>query len=93
MTRAEVVVSVKNTYGLHARPATRFVEVAGGFVADIEVLGPGGAKVNGKSVMGLLTLAAEKGVSLTIRAEGEDAQAAVERLSSLVSAGFEMNED
>ncbi len=92
MNAAVSTVLVSNAYGMHARPATRFVEVASGFEAEIEVSRDGDHPVNGKSVMGLLTLAAEKGTPLTIRARGSDAEAAVARLSRLVGAGFEMQE-
>lgn len=89
---AHAEVEVVNQYGMHARPATRFVQVAGGFEAEVEVSKNGGESVNGRSVMGLLTLAAEKGSKLRIRAEGADAGALVHRLVELVSSGFEMEE-
>ena len=89
---AHAEVEIVNQYGMHARPATRFVQVAGVFEAEVEVSKNGGETVNGKSVMGLLTLAAERGSRLKIHAEGPDALALVSRLVLLVSSGFEMDE-
>lgn len=84
----ETVVEIVNQAGMHARPASEFVKLAGRFTADVWVE-KDGIRVNGKSIMGVLMLAAECGSSIVIRADGEDAQDAVEALSSLVAAGFE----
>ncbi|MBI2073979.1 MAG: HPr family phosphocarrier protein [Gemmatimonadetes bacterium] len=80
-------VTIVNELGLHARPAAAFVKVAGRFKAEVTV-GRDDLVVNGKSIMGVMTLAAEPGSELTIRAEGDDAQAAAEALVNLVAAGF-----
>jgi phosphocarrier protein len=86
--RREEQVEVVNRAGLHARPAAELVKVAGGFASEIHVE-KDGLRVNGKSIMGVLMLAAEKGAVLTLTAEGEDADDAVEALADLVRRGFE----
>ena len=87
MTAVESTVEIVNPLGLHARPAAEFVKIAARFTADITVSKDGYA-VNGKSIMGVMTLAAECGSSITIRAEGGDAEAAVQALVALVQLGF-----
>ena len=77
---------VVNRAGLHARPAAELVKVAGRFKSEIHVE-KGGLQVNGKSIMGVLMLAAEKGSTLRFSAVGEDAEAAVEALTALVRRG------
>lgn len=76
-----------NRLGMHARPCAEFVKLAGGFSSSIEVRKER-LSVNGKSIMGVLMLAAERGSSLTITAEGEDAAVAVRELARLVRGGF-----
>lgn len=78
---------VPNLLGLHARPAAEFVKLSSGFDAEIHV-SKEDLEVNGKSIMGVMMLAAECGSSLRIRAEGPDAEAAVEALVALVESGF-----
>jgi phosphotransferase system HPr (HPr) family protein len=75
----ERTVVIRNRLGLHARPAAEFVKTASRFVADI-TLGKDGSWVNGKSIMGVMTLAAECGSEVTVRADGSDAEQAVENL-------------
>jgi len=87
MKAAERTVTIRNKLGLHVRPASLFVERASKFKSDIYII-KDGEKVNGKSIMGVLSLAAEQGSDLTIRAEGEDCEEAVEALSELVEEGF-----
>lgn len=87
MTAVERTVEIVNPLGLHARPAAEFVKIAARFTAEISVAKDGYA-VNGKSIMGVMTLAAECGSSITIRAEGEDAEEAVDALAALVQRGF-----
>ena len=84
----ERTAQIVNRLGLHARPAAEFVKLAGRFSAEISVE-KDGMTVNGKSIMGVLMLAAEHGSELRIRGEGQDAQEAVEALASLVNRGFE----
>jgi len=79
----EAIFVVRSELGLHARPAGRFVSLAGGFTAEIQV-GRGEEWVSGKSVLSLLSLAAGPGTELRIRAVGPDAQAAVEALGRLL---------
>ena len=85
MTR-EVVVP--NALGLHARAAARFVQTAAKFAARIHVT-RGERTVDGKSLMGVLLLAAARGATLRLDAEGPDAEAALDALGTLVAAGFE----
>ena len=73
--------------GLHARPASAFVKLAESFGADVWVEREE-VEVNGKSIMGVMMLAAEAVSSIRIRAVGDDAQAAVEALVELVHSGF-----
>jgi len=87
MKSREVVV--RNKIGLHARPASQFVKVAEGFSSEIWVT-KDGMRVNGKSILSLLTLAAEEGSSLLIEADGPDEEEAIEALSKvLVGEGEE----
>lgn len=78
---------LKNKYGLHARPATLLATVAGGFKSDIIVI-KDGQEVNGKSIFGLMMLAAECGSTLRVRASGDDAEAAVAALEKVVESKF-----
>ena len=78
---------VPNPLGLHARAAARFVQAAARFTSQIRVT-RGGQTVDGKSLMGVLLLAAARGSRLDIEADGADAAAAVEALAALVEAGF-----
>jgi phosphocarrier protein len=80
-------VTVANVYGLHARPAAEFVKLAGTFDSEI-LVSKDGLEVNGKSIMGVMMLAAEKGSTIQIRARGADARKAVEALVRLVADGF-----
>lgn len=86
--RVERLVEIVNRAGMHARPAAEFVKLAGSFESDIW-LERDGLEVNGKSIMGVLMLAAEKGARLRVAAEGSDADDAVDALADLVDCGFE----
>lgn len=77
-------VTVKNKQGLHARPAALFVQLANKFDSAITVK-KGKEKVNGKSIMGILMLAAGQGSQIIIEAEGPDAESALLELEKLVS--------
>ncbi len=83
----ERTVRISNKYGLHARPAAEFVKLANRFQSDIWVKKEE-MQVNGKSIMGVMMLAAEFGSEITIRASGEDAESALAALAELVSKGF-----
>lgn len=83
----EVDVVVANRLGLHARAAARFVHLANGFRSRVTV-SKGSSRVDGKSILGLLTLAAPKGSRLRLSAEGEDEQDALKELVVLVRSRF-----
>ena len=78
---------IVNPLGMHARPAAELVKVANRFKATI-TLRRGDLAVNGKSIMGVMMLAAECGSSIHIKADGEDAAEAMDALLALVAAGF-----
>jgi phosphocarrier protein HPr len=80
-------VTVVNPQGFHARPAHLFVKLATTFQSQIEIV-KGNEVVNGKSILDLLTLGAGNGTTLTLRANGPDAEAAVEALARLIEGGF-----
>ena len=80
-------VTILNELGLHVRPAQKFVEVATKFSSEVSVI-KDGKSVNAKYHIDLLTLAAEPGAQLTIRAEGDDSAQAVESLAKLVESRF-----
>jgi phosphotransferase system HPr (HPr) family protein len=84
----EQLVTIRNALGLHARPAGVLSQVANQFSSNIYIQ-KGLMKVNAKSIMGIMMLAASRGTQLTIRAEGSDEEDAVEALSQLVESGFE----
>jgi phosphocarrier protein len=78
---------IVNQEGLHARPAAKIVRLASSYASDIELLKDGVA-VNGKSIMGVMMLAAECGSSIMVRANGDDAEQAVDAICQLVAGGF-----
>lgn len=78
---------IVNPLGLHARPAAQFVKLASTFESEIEVR-KDGLTINGKSIMGVMMLAAECGSTITITATGVDEEAAVAALIALVARGF-----
>lgn len=80
-------VTVRNYPGIHAHPAVLFVKKAGTFRAEVTVSN-GELSVNGKSIMGVLMLAAEMGTDLLIRADGPDEQEAVDALVELIESKF-----
>jgi len=88
--KIEKELTVVNRLGLHARPAAMFVRIASRHRAEIWVAKEG-EEVNGKSIMGLMMLAAGQGSKLRIRCDGPDADKAMEELEQLIKAGF--NED
>lgn len=81
-------VVVQNKLGIHARPASMFVKAANKFQSDIFVQ-KGDEKVNGKSIMGLMMLAAGPGSKLHLSAEGDDGPDALKELESLVKRKFD----
>lgn len=80
-------VRIQNRAGMHARPAAEFVKLAGRFRAQVRVARES-LEVDGKSIMGVLMLAAEQGAELRLTASGDDAIEAVEALVELVDRGF-----
>ena len=84
----EQLVTIRNALGLHARPAGVLSQAASQFASNI-YLQKGLMKVNAKSIMGIMMLAASRGTELTIRAEGPDEEEAVEVLTKLVDSGFD----
>jgi phosphocarrier protein HPr len=83
----ERTVTVVNQLGVHARAAAKFVHVAGRFASRIRVARRG-REMDGKSIMGILLLAAARGTTITITADGPDEQDAVAALVGLVETGF-----
>jgi phosphocarrier protein HPr len=81
---------VKNRTGLHARPAAVFVQVANKYESEITII-KDDQEVNGKSIMGILMLAAEKGSRITIVADGNDAQEAADELAGLIASDIEQD--
>jgi phosphotransferase system HPr (HPr) family protein len=88
---AEITLTVAHPQGLHARPASLLVEKAQGFSSSITVK-LGEVEADGKSILSVLTLGAEQGSSVTIRASGVDADKAIEALRMIIEQGFSGNE-
>jgi phosphocarrier protein HPr len=80
-------IQIINKHGLHARPAAQFVKIAGRFKAEIKVI-KDGLEVNGKSIMGIMMLAAEPGSMITVIIEGDDEQDALRALKELITNKF-----
>jgi phosphocarrier protein len=80
-------VTIINRKGLHARPAASFVKLASRFDAKIRIH-DGNKDVDGKSIMGMMMLAASQGAQIVINADGSDERQAIEELSKLVNHGF-----
>ncbi len=76
-----------NTLGLHARAAAQLVQAANRFRSEV-LIEKDGMEVNGKSIMGVLTLAAAKGAEITVSVEGDDAEPALAALGKIIEAGF-----
>ena len=85
MTTREV--TIRNRLGLHARAAARFVHTANRFRARVTLTGRG-KTMDGKSILGILLLAASQGSHLEVRADGVDEEEAVDALAALVESGF-----
>jgi len=80
-------VTVVNAHGIHARPAAEIVKMAARFTSNI-MLEKDGLEVNGKSIMGVMMLAAECGSEVIIRADGADADAALDAIAALIAGKF-----
>lgn len=80
-------VTIVNRLGLHARPSARLTQVASQYASEVW-LTRNGRRVNAKSIMGVMMLAAGKGSTIGIQTDGRDAQAALDALVALVNSGF-----
>lgn len=78
---------VINSLGLHARPAAQLVKLASTFTSDVELVKEG-VPVNGKSIMGVMMLAAECGSTIIVRTNGADAESAMTAIVDLIATGF-----
>ena len=87
MAHAERPVQIRNKLGMHARAAVKFVQIANTFRSEVKVV-KDDQEANGKSIMGLLTLVAAHGVTMTVICDGDDAEKAVAALAELVGTGF-----
>lgn len=88
MIQKEFVIRIRE--GLHARPAAMFVKRASQFECDVWVE-KDDEQVNGKSIMGLMMLAAEFGSKITVTAEGQDAEDAIRAIGGLIEGGFKLS--
>ena len=83
----EITLTIRHKVGLHARPAAMFVQTAKQFRSTVKVA-HGEREANGKSILSILTLGAEQGAVITLRAEGEDADQVLEALRTLTENNF-----
>jgi len=88
MPRREQTITITNPHGLHARPASLFVQLANRYRCEIR-LRKGAEEVDGKSIMGLLMLALEQGHTVELSTDGPDAEPAAEALSQFLQQGEE----
>ena len=79
----EKKVKIKNETGLHARPASKFVQKADNFNSEINII-YNGEKVNAKSIMGVMSLGIGQGSEITLKAEGDDSRVALEKLVDFI---------
>jgi len=91
VTMLETTITIKNKLGLHARAAVKFVNLANRFGADIRIIKDGNA-IDGKSILGILTLAATQGSSIALTASGKDEDAALKALVELINNRFDEKE-
>ncbi len=84
-------VTIKNSSGLHARPSAALVKLAGGFKSDFYIH-MYGYRVNGKSILGVMTLAAEQGAELLLEVSGSDEQKAMSSIVDLIESNFDDSE-
>jgi len=80
-------VEIVNKLGLHARPSARLTQLASSFKSDV-FMARNGRRINAKSIMGVMMLAAAKGSTITLETEGEDEAEAMNALAGLISSGF-----
>ena len=84
MPKIEKEIIIKSAQGLHARPAALFVQIANKYNSNVTI-SKSGEKVNGKSIMGILTLGAENGSTVIVEVEGEDAESLLKELEGLLT--------
>jgi phosphocarrier protein HPr len=87
----ETTIIIKNRLGLHARAAVKFVNTANRFSADVKIE-KDGSEIDGKSILGILTLAATQGTEIVLRVDGADEESALKALVTLINAKFEEKE-
>jgi phosphocarrier protein len=87
----ETAIVIKNKLGLHARAAVKFVNTANRFSADVKVE-KDGSQIDGKSILGILTLAATQGAEIALKVDGADEEAALKALVALINNKFEEKE-
>jgi len=87
----EKKITIKNKSGLHARPAAVFVQIANKYDSEV-IVKKGKLEVNGKSIMGILMLAAGKGSQVTLKVDGEDAEKAMGELEQVLAGELDMPE-
>ena len=88
MSVAEITIAIQNLKGLHARATATFVRTAEQFKSDITIINKDGVQVSGKSIMGILMLGVPLGDMITIKAVGDDAEAAIATLRDLINNRF-----
>jgi phosphocarrier protein HPr len=91
MTELSKKIEIINKLGMHARAATKFVNTASSFSSHIEVE-RNGHRVNGKSIMGVMMLAAAKGTEIVLHANGDDAEQCIKELEDLINNKFDEGE-
>ncbi len=80
-------VEIVNKLGLHARPSARLTQLASSFKSNV-FLSRNGRRINAKSIMGVMMLAAAKGSTITLETDGDDEKEAIDALAGLISSGF-----
>ncbi len=91
MSEISVTVDIINKLGLHARAAAKFVSTASAFASHVDVE-RNSHRINGKSIMGVMMLAAAKGSQITLHVEGEDAEQCIQALQTLINNRFDEDE-
>jgi phosphocarrier protein len=87
----EQQIAIRNKLGLHARAAVKFVNLSNRFVAAVKIV-KDGSEIDGKSILGILTLAATQGSEIILRVSGKDEEAALKALSDLINNRFDEKE-
>ena len=87
----EQKISIRNKLGLHARAAVKFVNLSNRFVASVKIVKDGN-EIDGKSILGILTLAATQGSEITLLVSGKDEEAALKALADLINNKFDEKE-